>query len=137
MYGWVIDVQPFVAKMRADEVWCNSAKFKELLTLRHRTVDNFDQDDFLLYFFCSYVMQKMAPYHEEFNAIEIVHGPLPGAMDTWAPNHYMIRLYDNRTPMKDRLSEEVVGNIQRALKLRDPVWTIRYSYLHWSDIPRR
>ena len=136
VYGWIINVQPFVAQMRADVEWCQSEGFQELLSLRHRTVDNFEQDYLLQYFFCRYIMQKMKPFHKQFDVVDIVHGPLPGSMDIDAPNHFMVRLYDNRTPQKDRMSEEVVKNIQRALKLRDPVWTARYGNLQWTDIPR-
>ena len=136
VYGWIIDVQPFVAQMRGDVEWCESEGFQELLSLRHRTVDDFDQDYLLQYFFCRYIMQKMEPFHEEFDVVEIVHGPMPGSMDIDEPNHFMVRLYDNRTLRKDRLSEEVVNKIQHALKLRDPVWTARFGGLHWTDPPR-
>ena len=81
-------------------------------------------------------MQKMKPFHKQFEVIEIVHGPLPGSMDVDAPNHFMVRLYDNRTPRKDRMSDEVVAKIQRALMLRDPVWTARYANIQWTDAPR-
>ena len=123
--------------MRADAEWCQSEGFKNLLAYSHATIDDFDKGCFVQYFFRRYVLEKAAPYWKTSeHMITIVHGPLPGSMDTWAPNHYMIRLYDNRTPRKDRMGEDVIGKIQHVLKLRDPVWTVSYSYLHWTDVPR-
>ena len=134
VYGWIINVPGFVTLMRADAEWCKSKGCQDLLAARHATIDTFDKDPFLQYFFCDYIMEKMAPYHEEWDILSIVHGPLPGSMDEWAPNHFMIRLYDNRTPPEKRLSDEVVGAIQRAMRLREPVWTVRYGYLCWMEL---
>ena len=137
VYGWIINIEPFVAQMRADAEWCQSEGFKRLLGYRHATVDNFDKDCFSDYFLRRYIKDKISPYYKtDKNVLMVVHGPLPGTLDSWAPNHIMFHLYDNRTPRQSRIAKEVVGNIQRVLQLRDPVWTVRYDHFHWTDAHR-